>query len=223
MFIFGFFIGILTTLFAIFIFLYTLKVKQEKIIKTSDNIKLNINNEEILNIIKEKSDNIIFNNNPTFKNNILNIKSNLVDLMESIAKIYYPTSKFPLYEFTFEEILQLNIHISQRVLKQLERKRFKVFKNIRISQIIMLNQLKNNTLEHKYIQKIKEMKIASIFSTAYMLLRSSDPKYWAMRVIKDLGINIAIRYIGSNIIKISGDELNKAYSKNFYTFIDKNH
>lgn len=221
MFILGFFSGILLTIFSLFIFLYSLKVKQEKIIKSSDEIKLSVSNEKVLKIIKNKSDNVVFNNDSTLKNNVDNIKNNLTELMEEIAKLYYPNSKYPLYEFTFEEILQLNLHISQRILNQLERKRFRIFKDIRISQIIMLNQLKNNTLENKYIKKIKDMKIASIFSTTYMLFRSADPKYWAMKVLKELGINITVRYIGSNIIKISGDELNKAYSKNFKSLVQK--
>ena len=71
-----------------------------------------------------------------------------LELSEEIARYYFPKSKFPIYELSIQEMLNLNHYITKRVEELMNGRFFKLFKKF---LILMLEHIKEVGLEIQYL------------------------------------------------------------------------
>lgn len=215
MFLLGFSLGIAFTILIAFLFIVFINRKQKQALKNDEFAKVNVEEDVIADLLSSKKEAIMKNKGVGFNSNFEQIKTGVSELADTIPKLYFPESKYPQYELTIEETLMLNIHVSEKLLDQLNKKRFSLLKELRISQILYMNDIKKNIMEKKFIKKISRYKLVDIIRNGWMVYNIANPLYWVRKIAVTGGLEAALRSFGVTILDIIGEELNGVYSKSF--------
>lgn len=187
---------------------------------------------------KEKEINKIneFEIDDKIKNIISDIKTNYVDESEGlpfkerfdilgkkiyetinrIATVYYPNSKYPLYELNIEELILLLHYLSNRIDSIFDKGIFKYFKKASLSQVFRILDFKKKIDDNKATKALKKAnagKIKNIIMTTKNLL---NPVKWFSKLGINTTINFAFRKMTLMIIDIVAEETNKIYSKRIF-------
>lgn len=215
MFILGFFSGIAATIIMAFLILFIINRRQKSILAKDEITKVNVDNELVEEIIKRNRDKVIKGRSMGISNNYQRIQEGVRDITEEVAKLYFPNSKYPKYELTIEEALLLTTHISQRLSEQLKKKRYKLLRELRVSQIMYINDAKKNIMEKDIVAKLNKYKVIDIVRSGWMIYNIANPFYWARKLLVTGGVEAAFRSFGTVIINTVGEEVNSVYSKSF--------
>ena len=138
------------------------------------------------------------------------------DLIQEIAKHYFPDSKYPIYELSLQELLNLNLYITERMNKLLNRKFIRMFKNSRISTIVKIMNTKKAIDNSKLMKLSKKLKVNKLLDATYVVLNYANPIYWFRKLAVKPSTNILTRELCMLIIQIVGEETNKLYSKKLF-------
>jgi len=214
MFYWGYLAGVLTMVLILALMNY-FTYWQEKKYKKEQKRLFEVADGEIRELIKEKKEKLYEVSFLGVEENAKRIRDDVIDLTKQIGKKYYPDSKEPIYELSIEEILELNIHISERLLKSLNLKRFELLKKLKISDIIYLNNLKNKVMNYKVVKKANELKILDKIWKSWMLLNIANPSYWVRKVLYNGALEVSMRSLGILSLNIVGDEINSVYTKKY--------
>ncbi len=215
MFLLGVLSGISISILTILIFLIIISKKQKTILEKEEISRVEVEEEYIKKLIKEKRERIIKGKSIGFRSNYARVEEEVKNLTAEIAKSYFPQSKYPKYELTIEETLELNIHISKRLLEELKKKRYKLFRELRISQILYLNNTKKNIMEKDFIARLNKYKIVDIVRSGWMIYNIANPVYWVKKITLRASMEATLRSFGVLIINIVGEEVTSVYSKSF--------
>lgn len=138
------------------------------------------------------------------------------DLMQEIAKHYYPESKYPIYELSVQEILNLNVYITQRLQSIVDKKLVRLFKNARISTVVDILNKKKALDNSKLMKATRSLKINKFLSYGSMALNYANPIYWFRKLAMKPTTDLVTKEICNMIISIVGEETNKVYSKKLF-------
>jgi len=142
------------------------------------------------------------------------------ELAEEIAKYYYPKAKYPMYELSIEEILELNYYITKRIETLTNGKLLKYFKGYKISTIIDILNKKKAIDNSKLMKLNKKLKISKIFTVGKAVLNYSNPIYWFRKLAIKPSTVLVTKEVCKFIIAIVGEETNNVYSKSLFTHDD---
>lgn len=137
-------------------------------------------------------------------------------LMNDIAKKYYPNSSYPLYELSIDELMKLNHYITNRVDQLFKGKVLKGFKKVRISQILKILELKKKIDDNKVVKAANKVKIPGIMKATFSVLNVFNPAYWVKKLMINTTLSIGTNKLASLIIDIVGEETTKVYSKSVF-------
>lgn len=143
-----------------------------------------------------------------------------VDLIQEIAKHYFPHSKFPLYELTPQEVLDLVSYITKRVDKLLSGKIINRFKNYRISLIVDIMQKKKAIDNSKLMKANREYKFSKILSIGSTIINYANPIYWFRKLALKPSTTLVTKELCKLIIRIAGEETDKLYSKKMFEKVE---
>jgi hypothetical protein len=136
-----------------------------------------------------------------------------LELSEEIARYYFPKSRFPIYELSIQEMLDLNFYITKRVEELMNGKFFKLFKNYRIATILDILNTRKKINNSKLMQITRKMKLQQIYSATRTVLNYANPIYWFRKLAIKPTTVVVTKEICKYIIAIFGEETNKIYSK----------
>lgn len=227
LFIIGFLVGIVFMCFIGFITLRFIYKNQRKILEQSF-LNLDMIDDKIKEIIYLEENRFIdsTNLNQGFLEGFEVFKKNFLDLARSISKEYNPDSKYPEYELTLIELLEINKVTSEYLIQNLNEKPFVILKNLRISQLmegkIKINLVKDFLENHKYGSLLKNStkhwrKILAV-NDIYKMVTSPGKKMLTnlgMECTK-YGLNYVLRGVGIKVLEKAGKELNVVYSGKYY-------
>lgn len=135
------------------------------------------------------------------------------ELTEEIARYYFPESKYPIYELSIQEMLNLNYYITKRIEDLVNGKFFKMFKNTRVASIIDLLNTRKKINNSKLMQVTRKLKLQQIYSATRTVLNYANPIYWFRKLAIKPTTVLVTKEICKYIISIFGEETNKIYSK----------
>lgn len=135
------------------------------------------------------------------------------ELTEEIARYYFPESKYPIYELSIQEMLNLNFYITKRIEELVNGKFFKLFKNTRVASIIDLLNTRKKINNSKLMQVTRKLKLQQIYSATRTVLNYANPIYWFRKLAIKPTTVLVTKEICKYIINIFGEETNKIYSK----------
>ncbi len=214
----GIVIGIILCFLIYFILLLInfKKVNNDTIIKNNDN-QDNIKDELVNSLIqatkdqyKEESESFNMMQKVAFMKNLS------WQLIQDIAKTYYPDSKYPLYELSIDELIKLNGYITERIDTLFQKRILKMTRNIKISQILRMMDAKKKVEDSKIVKGAKKAHVAGIGKTALNIINLINPVHWMKKIMIGMSLNIGISKIASIIFEIVGQETAKVYSKNVF-------
>ena len=147
------------------------------------------------------------------KSEPLNLTSELLLLIEEVARIYYPDSENPIYELTIEELFLL------------VREVIELFSNVIYDiGIPNLDKLKVSTIKDliiiggkfKKVYNLKGVKITiGLINALFKLQSVVTPIYWIKKGTNDLSINSLSQFVIKCMFEIVAKETANIYSKNF--------
>lgn len=138
------------------------------------------------------------------------------DLIHDIAKYYFPDSRYPLYELSAQEMLDLASYIVTRLDKILNGKIINRFKNYRISLIVDILNKKKAIDNSKLMKMQREYKLSKIWSVGKTILNYSNPIFWFRKLALKPSTTLVTKEICKKIIRIAGEETDKFYSKKMF-------
>ena len=143
------------------------------------------------------------------------------ELAEEIARYYYPKSKYPMYELSIEEILELNYYITKRIEKLINGKVLKHFKGYKISTIIDILNKKKAIDNSKLMKLNRKLKISKILTMGKAVLNYANPIYWFRRLAIKPSTVLVTKEVCKLMIAIVGEETNNVYSKSLFKHDDQ--
>jgi len=213
-----FFVGIVFG-FMLCLLIYALVVVKslKKTDKLASNSVLNVDDE----IIKEQiiSAKNVYNEDSTYKSTnqkIICLRDTCWDLMNDIAKTYYPDSKYPLYELSIDEVIILSNYITNRIDNLFEGVILKKIKNVKISTILKIVDMKKKIDQNKIVKAANKTKLPKGIKITMTILNSLNPVYWVKKVMIDGTFNLIVNKIALTIIEVVGEETANVYSKNVF-------
>lgn len=138
------------------------------------------------------------------------------ELMNEIARYYFPDSKYPMYELSIQEILDLNYYITKRVETMVNGKFIRRFKNYRVSTIINILNKKKAIDNSKLMKLSKKLHVSKLITVGKAVLNFANPIYWFRKLAIKPSTTLLTKEICKYIINIFGEETNKIYSKKLY-------
>jgi len=209
---------VLLAMFVAFM-LITGRKKQTKIIMSKE---LSLNDSKIQEMIEFKQNQLV-ETARIADNAYFRVAFELsMELMTDIAKYYFKDSKYPIFELSIQELLNLNYYITKRLEKLINGRFIRRFKNYRISTIVnILN--KKKALDNSKLMKLnRQYKVSKILSVGAAVLNYANPIYWFRKFAIKPSTTLVTKEACKLIIRIVGEETNKLYSKKmFETPIDE--
>jgi len=156
-----------------------------------------------------------------YSNQTLGQKINAVriiswNLINDIAKAYYPNSGYPIYELSLEELIILNHYITDRIDTIFKGAVLKPLKKVKIANILKLFDIKKKIDENVAVKTVHKLKVPEILQTALAVLNIFNPAYWVRKLMINTTILAASNKICTTIIDVVGEETDKVYSKSVF-------
>ncbi|MDD4184566.1 MAG: hypothetical protein PHI01_04060 [Candidatus Izemoplasmatales bacterium] len=139
-----------------------------------------------------------------------------MELMQEIAHHYFPDSKYPMYELSIQEILDLTAYVTKRVEKIVDGKFLRLFKNSRISTIINILEKKKALDNSKLMKLSRKYHVSKLYSMSRAILNYANPIYWFRKLTIKPSVTLVTKEVCKMIIEIVGEETNKIYSKKLF-------
>jgi len=139
-----------------------------------------------------------------------------LELVEEISRYFFPNSKYPMYELSVNELLELNHYITNRVDEILEVPILKNAKKTRIITIVNMYEKKRMLEESKVAKAAKKMHLGKVIKYGGMALNAINPVYWFRKLVLSTSIDAITRKLCVAIIGVVGEETAKVYSKKLF-------
>lgn len=182
-------------------------------------IKLNKENDEIIQRIISNAKNQFIEESSTkpTSDKYEDLKDIAGTVIYDIAKVYYPNSTHPVYELSVDEMLILNHYITDKIGEIFSGRVLKRLRNIKISSILNLLDIKKRYEENKLVKAANRAKIPTIWKSVLATLNIINPVYWLKKLLLDAPFVAASNKIALTILEIIGSETNKVYSKSVFS------
>lgn len=213
----NFFFGMFTG-FVLFTIIYTYFMIRGK----------NINIEEIrrpeINVEEEELKNMILAKQKKFKRNrkvsdqgIAKLTFELsFELLEEIAKYFFPNSKYPMLELSVNELINLNHYITDRLDEILDQPILKNTKRMRITKVVEMFDKKKAIEESKVIKAAKKYKVYTAAKYVGAAINIANPVYWFRKLVINTSVDMLTKKVCLVVIGVVGEETTKIYSKNLF-------
>lgn len=186
-------------------------IKKETIIVES--LKDNVSEEEIqndINKIKETFKLKVKEEKEINFNEVVNLN---LQLIRQIASRFYPKSKEPLAELTFEELTLLADYILNKLNRLMDKGPLKVVRKIKLSWVLQLLNMKSSIDKTPVVKTAKKYKLGKIGKAISTTLQFLNPAMWFRKLVYDPCTNLISQKIVLVIIETIGQETYHIYSK----------
>jgi len=143
-----------------------------------------------------------------------------IELMNEIARYYFPESKYPMYELSIQELLDLAKYITNRLEGIVNGKFIRRFKNYRVSTIINIINKKKAIDNSKLMKLSKKLQISKLYSVGKTVLNYANPIFWFKKLAVKPSTTLVTKEVCKLIISIFGEETNRIYGKKMYAAQD---
>lgn len=138
------------------------------------------------------------------------------EMIQDIASVYYPESKYPVYELSSDEFLQLIHYITNRIDSLLSGRIFSKMRKYKLSTVFTLIDAKKKYDETKIAKAAKKANISGIGKVLNVIIHSVNPFHWLKKAMIDFPFIKVSNKIALVIIDIVAEETVKVYSKNAF-------
>lgn len=138
------------------------------------------------------------------------------ELIEEVSRYFFPDSRYPMYELSVNELLELNHYITDRIDQILEVPVLKNAKKAKIITIVNMYEKKRALDENKVLKAAKKLKLGTFAKYGGMALNAVNPVYWFRKLVLSTSIDAMTRKLCVAIVGVVGEETAKVYSKKLF-------
>lgn len=212
----NFFLGMVTGVVLFLLLVTVFSVRGKNLSLDSKKPEGEINEDDLRKLIEHRQTglkrSIKLKNDGAFK---LTASMSL-ELVEEISRYFFPKSKYPMYELSVNELLELNHYITDRVDELLEQPLLKNAKKTRIITIVNMYDKKRALEESKVAKAAKKLHLGKVAKYGGMALNAINPVYWFRKLVLSTSIDVITRKLCVAIIAVVGEETAKVYSKKLF-------
>jgi hypothetical protein len=169
---------------------------------------------ETINLIKKDYVNITSGFSPSEKLKVLG--NTIMNTMKTVAQKYYPDSKYPIYELNINELVILAHYITNRIDELFDKNILKYLKNVSISQILKLLDVKKKVEQNKAVKAVK--KVNPVVKVISGIVNYANPIYWIKKGTKDFSISSLLQFLIKCLFEVVGKETANIYNESFKNF-----
>ena len=152
---------------------------------------------------------------------IFEIKDIVSTLVLDIAKIYYPSSKHPLFELSIEEAMMLDRYIVEKIEELFNRKGLRFFKKKNIAWFLSFYDGYKKIQDNRIVKEAKKFRLKDVSNVFMSIKNVIDPAKWIKKASTKISFSIALNKLAITCIEIIGSETAKVYSKNVFMVDEK--
>lgn len=175
-----------------------------------------VSDQIVQQIIKEKQKEVMLSPRLGFVNNFQRIQFIIKELVHELAVYYYPDSKYPELEISIFEGLELTRQVAERLQSILAHKLTSPIKHLRLSQIMMILDVKKSIENNKLYQFSKKYKLEKFVKYGYTALNITNPFYWTRKLIFTSTLESTLRGFGVLAVQIVGEESSRLYEHRLF-------
>jgi hypothetical protein len=138
------------------------------------------------------------------------------ELIEEIAKYYFPKSKYPMLELSVDEMLALNHYITERIDEILNQPILKNTRNIRVTKLVRMYEAKRSFDQNKVVKAAKNKVVKKSVKYTLGAINLMNPAYWFRKLVVNKSVGYIENKIALLIIGVVGEETIKVYSKKLF-------
>jgi len=143
-----------------------------------------------------------------------------IELMHEIAAHYFPDKRYPIYELTPQELIDLDRYVVAEIEKIINGKIIRRFKKYRISTIVEIVNKKRDLDNVKLMKINKQYQISKILGTVSAIVNYANPITWIKKsAVKPL-TDYVTKEAAKRIIAIVGEQVDKLYSHKMFAPAD---
>ncbi|MDP3129831.1 MAG: hypothetical protein Q8N15_00710 [Bacillota bacterium] len=143
-----------------------------------------------------------------------------IELMHEIAAHYFPDKRYPIYELTPQELIDLDRYVVTEIEKIINGKVIRRFKKYRISTIVEIVNKKRDLDNVKIIKINKQYQISKFLGTVSAIVNYANPITWIKKsAVKPLS-DYVTKEAAKRIIAIVGEQVDKLYSHKMFAPAD---
>lgn len=211
---FGIILGFLICFMIYIVMVFISLKKGEKLMKESSP---DIDDEKVARLIRSAR-NLFFeeHSGETLGQKIIAVRIISWNLINDIARCYYPKSGYPIYELSLNELIVLNHYITDRIDTIFRGPVLKPLKRVKISNVLKLFDIKKKFDDNAAVKAVNKLKIPKILQAALAVLNIFNPAYWVKKFMINATLLTASNKVCVTIIEIVGEETDKVYSKSVF-------
>lgn len=138
------------------------------------------------------------------------------ELIEEIAKYYFPKSKYPMLELSVDEMLALNHYITERIDGILNQPILKNTRNIRVTKLVRMYEAKRSFDQNRIVKAAKNKVVKKSVKYTLGAVNLMNPAYWFRKLVVNKSVGYIENKIALLIIGVVGEETIKVYSKKLF-------
>lgn len=189
--------------------LLSLRKKKKKL---NEQLK-NISQDDIKLLIKKYQDQYTLTKKEKKELSFSYFTNSLFNLIKDIASKFYPKSKNPVCELSINELIMLDEYIIKKIDTLLSKNGLNLFKNLKLSTIVLLINKKNEIDNTKVVKTVKKYKLQKVFDVALTVLNFINPYIWFKKLVVNPLIGLLVNKICLLCYTIIGEETYNVYSK----------
>ncbi len=139
-----------------------------------------------------------------------------MDMVDEIARYYYPASNHPLLELSIDEMLLLTDYIQRRLDGILNQRVLKNARHIRLSTFAGAYELKQKLDKTTLMKAAQSPQLRAATKVTLGVINAFNPVYWFRRLVVNTSLDFVTLKIARTIIAIAAEETAKVYSKKLF-------
>lgn len=139
-----------------------------------------------------------------------------IEMVEEIARTYFPNSKYPTLELSVDEMLALNHYIAKRIEKILDQPVLRNTRNLRVTKIVRMYETQRAISQAKVVKAARSKAVKTTLKATMGAINFMNPAYWFRRLVINKSVDFVTTHIALMALAIVGEETIKVYSKKLF-------
>lgn len=135
------------------------------------------------------------------------------ELVQKIARVYYPDEERPELKATLYDLIELQSRINDRLRQLFETMPLKAVREVELETILQAHDLYKKFTQHPLYRFCKRHRLDELVRFAWLLKNLANPWYWGYRATWAGGKEFFYRYFLARLCTIVGEEAIRLYGR----------
>lgn len=130
-----------------------------------------------------------------------------------VAAVYHPEAERPELRAGLQDLMLLNLRVTQRLCNQVERWPLKMFRRVRVDQALWVREQVRKYQDSLIGRLVRHARVPyRAGKWAWRLYNAASPWYWGRQAVYTGGREAALRYFLTSLVTFVGEEAVLTYS-----------